>query len=490
LVRLHAGLSSRALRKDQPEHYPSGERYGKTNLNTGSGEVYVPRFGEVVTDYARTGGPSNISITPMNTYVGGLGLNSKNVRIASSGTRRHLIGDQVGTVGMTLDDTGAAVDVSVKDPWGVQLAGSTSEPYGALAQGKTDSESGLVLFGRRMYDPNLGRWTQTDPILRNRPHAHYTYANNRPISMVDPLGLRAWEIAEVLEVGTSGMSSDDAWDTYVAYALSKSGVERDVSQQAYKRAIELSKSGNRSVAGAAVVGGIEGLGSTAKMIFPSEAGRAGATAVENETVRLGNVYNTFREGGHSVPVAAAGTAGMAINDIGPTTNSFHAGSGLDTDRLMATGDFTPTLTPLQRTGQGIGAFNKATTAFAVAAGVAGAPVVAESSGASGFQYVGYPLATKAEARLSLQGMNLPEAQANAAASAVKAMTTSGSASIVRGNGGDIILRIGRAGRNGWQDMEYIITPEGKKTVMQFGYNQNLGQEHFDPKVLEPYAEPQ
>jgi hypothetical protein len=118
------------------------------------------------------------------------------------------------------------------------------------------------------------------------------------------------------------------------------------------------KSGNRSVAGAAFVGGIESLGSTAKMIFPHEAGRARATAVENETVRLGNVYNTFREGGHSFPVAAAGTAGMAINDLGPTTNIYHAGSGLHTDRLMATGDFTPTLKGPERLQEGLSAFNK------------------------------------------------------------------------------------------------------------------------------------
>jgi RHS repeat-associated protein len=173
----------------QYDYYPSGERYGKTDLNANAGEVYVPRFGEVVGEYARTASTSNVTITPKNTYVGGLGLNSKNLRIGADGTRRHLIGDRVGTVGMTLDENGAPADTTVKDPWGVSIAGSTAEPYGGVAQSKLDSESGLTFMRNRMYDPALGRFTQTDPILGRRATAHYTYGSNNPVGRVDPLGL-------------------------------------------------------------------------------------------------------------------------------------------------------------------------------------------------------------------------------------------------------------------------------------------------------------
>jgi len=109
-------------------------------------------------------------------------------------------------VGMTLDDTGAAVDTSVKDAWGVQMAGSTSERYGGLAQREIDTESALVYMRHRMYDPRLGRFTQTDPILGNRAFKHYGYASNNPVSMMDPLGL------------------DDSLATQLAKAIMNEGV--------------------------------------------------------------------------------------------------------------------------------------------------------------------------------------------------------------------------------------------------------------------------
>src|SRR5204863_6764445 len=84
---------------------------------------------------------------------------------------------------------GGAMDTSVKDAWGVQIAGGTTERYGGVAQRELDAESGLTYMRHRMYDPKLGRFTQTDPILGNRPTEHYAYARNNPISYTDAMGL-------------------------------------------------------------------------------------------------------------------------------------------------------------------------------------------------------------------------------------------------------------------------------------------------------------
>jgi RHS repeat-associated protein len=95
----------------------------------------------------------------------------------------------VGTLGVVLDDTGAAAETVVRDAWGNLLAGSSSERYG-FAQREHDSESGLVYMRARMYDPRVGRFTQVDPVASNRPFESYVYAGNAPLSRTDPWGDR------------------------------------------------------------------------------------------------------------------------------------------------------------------------------------------------------------------------------------------------------------------------------------------------------------
>jgi hypothetical protein len=154
------------------------------------------------------------------------------------------------------------------------------------------------------------------------------------------------------------MSEVDAWDTY-QFGFGKDGDVGLASKQAYKIFMAHSKANDKSVIGWGAVGFIESLGTSLKVLNPEEAGRAGATALENEAVRANTVYNTYREGGHSVPVAAAGTAGMVVNDIDGASDLYEAGSGRDTNRVMATGDFKPTLTGTQRWTKGISGVTKA-----------------------------------------------------------------------------------------------------------------------------------
>lgn len=180
----------------QYDFWPDGNRYGKTNVATNTSELYVNRFGDVVNEYSKIGAGT---ATLQNSYVQGTGIDSKNTRITAGGLRRHFTTNQVGTLGMTLDDAGAAVDTVVKDGWGNGIAGSTSERFGGLAQREIDSESGLLYVRNRMYDPLIGRFTQTDPIMGRRPFAHYAYAANNPVSMIDPMGLQEQEGQENIE---------------------------------------------------------------------------------------------------------------------------------------------------------------------------------------------------------------------------------------------------------------------------------------------------
>lgn len=54
---------------------------------------------------------------------------------------------------------------------------------------RVDPESGLVYFGRRYYDPTLGRWLTHDPLgLKAGPNL-YAYVHNNPLTLFDLYGL-------------------------------------------------------------------------------------------------------------------------------------------------------------------------------------------------------------------------------------------------------------------------------------------------------------
>jgi RHS repeat-associated protein len=173
----------------QYDYWPGGSRFSKTDFAAIAdpiSEIYLPRMGDVAVDYGRTG---DGDIVLKNTYVQGVTTDSKMLRIAASGARRHFIGDAVGTMAVTLNDGGGVEQVALKDVFGVEIAGSMSqERYSGLAQRERDGESGLDYVRARMYDPRVGRFTQTDPLLANRPTEHYAYGANNPVSKTDPSG--------------------------------------------------------------------------------------------------------------------------------------------------------------------------------------------------------------------------------------------------------------------------------------------------------------
>ncbi|MEE1742965.1 RHS repeat-associated core domain-containing protein, partial [Streptomyces sp. JV184] len=74
--------------------------------------------------------------------------------------------------------------------------------------GGTNDPTGLTHLGAREYDPTLGRFLSTDPVIDVNDPAQmnaYSYAHNNPLTKSDPDGLRP--------DGPAGGASynDDAW---------------------------------------------------------------------------------------------------------------------------------------------------------------------------------------------------------------------------------------------------------------------------------------
>jgi RHS repeat-associated protein len=192
-LNLLSSYTKGSTASEQYDFWPTGERYAKRNLiATSDMELYVPRFGDVVTEYSD---PNTLK----NSYVQGTGVDSKCTRIPSSGGRKHYLGDSVGTVSVTLTDAGTTSETSLKDVWGVQISLSvptSSERFG-YAQREQDAESGLVHMRARQYDSRIGRFTQTDPVSGIRPSQQYIYAGNMPTIAKDPNGDFLWFVALV-----------------------------------------------------------------------------------------------------------------------------------------------------------------------------------------------------------------------------------------------------------------------------------------------------
>ncbi|XP_065088471.1 uncharacterized protein LOC135709950 [Ochlerotatus camptorhynchus] len=97
--------------------------------------------------------------------------------------------DHEGSVRLVIKD-GEVVAAYDYLPYGQLLRQYNTDPDGSIAYLYTgqewDEEIGLFNFHARLYDPEIGRFYQTDP--KEQYPSPYVYAGNSPISLVDPDG--------------------------------------------------------------------------------------------------------------------------------------------------------------------------------------------------------------------------------------------------------------------------------------------------------------
>jgi RHS repeat-associated protein len=135
------------------------------------------------------------------------------ISVANGGKVYRIISDWVGSVRLVLD-TSVSPAVVVQqldyDEFGNVLPSSLDttcaptaqcfpvQPFG-FAGGMQDRDTGLVRFGARDYDPQVGRWASKDPIRFGGGLNLYGYANNDPINFLDVTG--HWVFGLGLNVG-------------------------------------------------------------------------------------------------------------------------------------------------------------------------------------------------------------------------------------------------------------------------------------------------
>ncbi len=108
----------------------------------------------------------------------------------------RIITDARGSARMVINrSNGQITQIIYYGPFGEVYYDSTPgyQPFG-FAGGLYDTQTGLVHFGARDYDPEVGRWISKDPVLFVGGQTNlYTYVDNDPVSLVDPSGL--WKVS-------------------------------------------------------------------------------------------------------------------------------------------------------------------------------------------------------------------------------------------------------------------------------------------------------
>jgi RHS repeat-associated protein len=117
------------------------------------------------------------------------------VSLTTEGAIYYLAYDQVGSLRAVADSSGNVVKGIEYDSFGNIIADTNEAfeiPFG-FAGGLHDRDTGLVKFGVRDYDPDVGRWTAKDPIFFAGGDTDlYGYVLNDPINLIDPIGLKVY----------------------------------------------------------------------------------------------------------------------------------------------------------------------------------------------------------------------------------------------------------------------------------------------------------
>jgi RHS repeat-associated protein len=102
----------------------------------------------------------------------------------SGGVIKFYHKDHLGSTRVVTDTSGAKIAEYIYEPFGKVIAGTDGEQS---FTGKKEDSTGLIYFGARFYDPEIGRFITQD--LAKQGLNWFAYCGNNPISRIDPNGM-------------------------------------------------------------------------------------------------------------------------------------------------------------------------------------------------------------------------------------------------------------------------------------------------------------
>ena len=223
-------------------------------------------------------------------------------------TITYLVSDPLGNVVLALNSGGAATAVQLYEPYGkLNYAWGTMPTAHNYTGQRLDSQSGLLYYNFRWYDPLTGQFVRTDTKQNNaNGQDPYAYVNDNPETKNDPTGHWGWGtialivavvvvvaivavVAAPVLIAAAGATAEVAADGVAAGAVAE---------------------GAADAAGAA---GAEAAATTAEAAATSTVEEAGGTALE--------------EGAEEGANAAENTAQNAAEDAPKEANADESGNG-------------------------------------------------------------------------------------------------------------------------------------------------------------------
>jgi RHS repeat-associated protein len=202
---------------------PTGYVIDGRNRRVGRKAGGVLQVGYLYEDQLRIVAEVNGAGQLVSRYVHGTRANVPELMVKAGATYR-LVTDQLGSPRLLVNVTTGAIAQQIDyDEYGIVTKDTNPgfQPF-AFAGGLRDPSTGLLRFGARDYDPQVGRWILKDRAgFNSGSPGLYEYVSSDPVNGIDPEGLAQ---RGKRNIGTGPYTKKSPWKT-VMDAAKKAAAE-------------------------------------------------------------------------------------------------------------------------------------------------------------------------------------------------------------------------------------------------------------------------